>query len=245
MGEVVLRIENADLIYRSKQSLSIKRFLMKGVFNDRLLSEYKALNDVTLELEKGKVYGVIGRNGAGKSTLLKVLSGAMAPNNGKIIRNYKSVNLLALGVGFTKDISGRNNIILNGMLLGFTKQEILSKMDDIIEYSELGEFIEKPMKTYSSGMVSRLGFSIAINLKPEILLIDETLSVGDINFREKSFNSIKQLIFDKHTTVVIVSHSIDQIRQLCDETFYLEKGSLVGFGNTDNVVKQYYNDVHA
>jgi ABC-type polysaccharide/polyol phosphate transport system ATPase subunit len=245
MGEVVLRLEHANLIYKSKQSISIKRFLTKGQFQDRLLTEYKALNDVTLNLEKGKVYGVIGRNGAGKSTLLKVLSGAMSPNSGNVIRNYKSINLLALGVGFTKEISGRDNILLNGMLLGFTKKDILEKIDDIIEYSELGGFIDKQMKTYSSGMVSRLGFSIAINLKPEVLLIDETLSVGDITFREKSFNSIKQLIFDEHTTVVIVSHSIDQIRELCDETFYLNKGRLISAGPTETIVQQYFNDVRA
>lgn len=181
----------------------------------------------------------LGRNGAGKSTLLKVLSGVISPNNGVIIRNYRTINLLALGIGFSSEISGWDNIILNGLLLGFSKEEILNRIDNIVEYSEIGEFIYKPMKTYSSGMRSRLGFSVAINLQPDVLLIDEVLSVGDIYFREKSFNSIKKIIMDDKITVVIVSHSLNQLKELCSEGIWLEKGVLKGVGDINEIINEY------
>jgi len=245
MNEII-KVENVDLIYQSAESLSIKKAL-KIIFhykNESLLKRYKALSNISFSIEKGKVYGIIGNNGAGKSTLLRILSGVMSPYSGTVTRNYKTINLLALGVGFSKEISGYDNIFLNGMLLGFTRKQINEKLQEIIEYSELGEFIYKPMKTYSSGMVSRLGFSIAINLKPEVLLIDEILSVGDIKFREKSFNSIKNIIKDKSITVVIVSHSLSQIEDLCDYVIWLDKGNLILKGNTIDVLEMYkqYNN---
>lgn len=207
--------------------------------SDHFINQYKALNNVSFTLEKGKVYGLIGNNGAGKSTLLKVLSGVISPNNGVIIRNYRTINLLALGIGFSSEISGWDNIILNGLLLGFSKEEILNRIDNIVEYSEIGEFIYKPMKTYSSGMRSRLGFSVAINLQPDVLLIDEVLSVGDIYFREKSFNSIKKIIMDDKITVVIVSHSLNQLKELCSEGIWLEKGVLKGVGDINEIINEY------
>ena len=242
--EEVLRLEHVDLIYRTNESLSLKKVitnLYKHEKNTSLLNHYKALNDVSFSIEKGKVYGLIGNNGAGKSTLLKVLSGVISPNSGCVYRNYKTINLLALGVGFSGEISGWDNILLNGMLLGFTKEEILNKIEKIVEYSEIGDFIYKPMKTYSSGMKSRLGFAIAINLKPDVLLIDEILSVGDIHFKEKSFQSIKEVIFDENITVVIVSHSLNQLKELCDTAIWLDHGNIIKIGNTEEVLLAYMN----
>ncbi len=239
--EEIIKAEDIELVYQSAESLSIKKAIKMLFSKDKenILVKFKALNKVSFSIEKGKVYGIIGNNGAGKSTLLRILSGVMSPTAGKIERNYKTINLLALGVGFSREISGYDNIFLNGMLLGFSKEEIGEKLKDIVEYSELGDFIYKPMKTYSSGMVSRLGFSIAIHLKPEVLLIDEVLSVGDVKFREKSFNSIRQVISDNDTTVVIVSHSIAQIKDLCDRVIWIEKGKLIAAGDTKNILETY------
>lgn len=242
MKKDVIKLNSVELIYQSAESFSVKKFV-RMIFNKELkksfLLQYKALNDISFNIKKGNVYGIIGNNGAGKSTLLRLLSGAMSPTSGTIERNYSTINLLALGVGFTRDMTGYENIYLNGMLLGFTKKYINKKINDIIEYSELGDFIYKPMKTYSSGMVSRLGFSIAINLKPEVLLVDEILSVGDVKFREKSFNSIRSFIEDDNTTVVIVSHSIQQIKDLCNYVVWIEKGNMIAKGDTHNILDVY------
>jgi ABC-type polysaccharide/polyol phosphate transport system ATPase subunit len=237
-NEIIIEAKNLSLEYRRNESISLKNiFSRKNI--QSIYSKHKALDSVSFKMEKGKVYGLIGNNGAGKSTLLRVLSGTVSPTEGTISVNANKVNLLALGIGFTKELTGRNNIILNGLLLGFSKEEILEKIDDIIDYSEIGEFIEKPMRTYSSGMVSRLAFSVAINLKTEVLLIDEVLGVGDMNFREKSYKSMVKMVRDKDITAVLVTHSINSILELCDEAIYLEKGKLVMSGSTKEVVDYY------
>lgn len=241
MSNIVISLRDVNLIYSSINSLSIKKLITSKILRkkDNVSSSYQALHNINLEIKRGLVYGVIGKNGAGKSTLLKILSGTVAPNNGTIIRHCKTISRLALGVGFNGELSGRENIFLNAMLLGFNKRVIKSKIDEIIDYSELQEFIDKPVKTYSNGMVSRLGFSIGIHLQTEVLLIDETLSVGDAYFKEKSFNSIKLLISQSHITVVIVSHSLNQLRELCDEIILLDKGKLVSQGEPSNVIREF------
>lgn len=242
----IIKVNNIDLIYRSAQTLSIKRIvkMMINGWESNILNKYKALDGISFSLEKGKVYGIIGNNGAGKSTLLRVLSGVMSPNNGTVERRYKTINLLALGVGFSSELTGLENIFLNGMLLGFSKKQINEVKDNIINFSELGDFITKPMKTYSSGMVSRLGFSIAIHLKPEVLLIDEVLSVGDTKFRKKSYEAIKKIISDEDTTVVIVSHGMGTVRELCDYIIWLDKGKMVAQGEVSEILSLYdrYNN---
>lgn len=241
MPDVVISLRNVNLIYSSINSLSIKNLVTSKILRkkDNVSSDYQALHNINLEIERGRVYGVIGKNGAGKSTLLKILSGTITPNNGTIIRHCKTISRLALGVGFNRELSGRENIFLNAMLLGFNKRLIKKKIDGIIEYSELQEFIDKPVKTYSSGMVSRLGFSICIHLQTEVLLIDETLSVGDAFFKEKSFNSIKSLISQSYMTVVIVSHSLNQLRELCDEIILLDKGKLINKGDPSSMIREF------
>ena len=233
----VLELEHVDLVYHSAESLSYKNML--GIGKKSIINSYKALNDVSIAIEKGKVYGIVGSNGAGKSTLLRVLSGVMSPNSGNVTRNYKTISLLALGIGFSKELKGIDNIFLNGMLLGFSKKHISSLLEDIVEYSELGGFIDRPMKTYSSGMVSRLGFSIAIHLKPEVLLVDEVLSVGDAKFRQKSFASIQSVIKDKNTTVVIVSHGTGELESICDRVIWLDKGRVVAQGESPDILDLY------
>lgn len=239
---MVIELKNISLIYKARNGFSLKNRLLNykslGV-NDTSAKDYKALDDVSFKIEKGKVYGIIGNNGAGKSTLLRLLSGAVSPDSGEIIRNYGSINLLSLGVGFVGDLSGYDNIFLNAMLLGFDKKTIHSFLKEIIEYSELGDFISKPVRTYSSGMRSRLAFSIAIKLKPEVLLIDEILSVGDVNFREKSFNSLKEVISSDNTTVIMVNHDLNKIKELCSEAIYLKKGKLILKGNVEEVLARY------
>jgi ABC-type polysaccharide/polyol phosphate transport system ATPase subunit len=234
--------ENVDLEYKRRRKMSLKKLLAFTSNNQvSIIQKYKALNDITFTLETGKILGVIGNNGAGKSTLLRVISGNIKPDAGKAHISAGRVSLLALGVGFNKDLTGLENIYLNGMLLGFTKKQINKNLDKIIAFSELGNFIYQPIKTYSSGMVSRLGFSIAVNLKPDVLLIDETLSVGDIKFREKSFNALKKIIQDTDTTVVLVSHSLDQIKSLCDQVMWLDKGYVCKIGETNEVLEAYIN----
>ncbi len=239
-NEIIIEAKNISLEYRRNESISLKNIFSHKTIQS-LYTRYKAINDISFQIEKGKVYGLIGNNGAGKSTLLRMLSGTVAPTEGTLEVRAGKVNLLALGLGFSSELSGIDNIYLNGMLLGFSQKDIASKIDEIIEYSELGEFVYKPMRTYSSGMVSRLAFSVAINLKTEVLLIDEVLGVGDVNFRQKSYESLKNMVRDSDVTAVLVTHSIGNIRELCDEVIYLEKGKLIKSGPTDEVVDYYLN----
>ena len=237
--QTVVEFKNVDLSYGSIESISYKKIF--DIFNKKksIHSRYKALNDVTFTIEKGKVYGLIGTNGAGKSTLLRAISGIIAPDTGIVDIKTDKISLLSIGIGFIKELTGYDNIILNSLLQGFTKKEINEKINEIIEFSELGDFIYKPMKNYSSGMVSRLGFAISINLKPELLLIDEVLSVGDGRFKNKSYQAIMELIKDKDITVVIVSHSLGSIKEICDEVIWLEKGKVIKKGQAEIVVKEY------
>lgn len=238
----IIEAKNISLEYRSNESISIKN-LFNRKKKQKLYSKFKAINNVSFNLEKGKVYGLVGNNGAGKSTLLRILSGTVSPTEGTINVHAERVNLLALGIGFTKELTGRDNIYLNGLLLGFSKQEINNKYQEIVDYSEIGEFIDKPMQTYSSGMVSRLAFAVAINLKPDILLIDEVLGVGDLKFRDKSYKSLVELVRSTEITAVIVTHSTSGIKDLCDEILYLEKGNLLMSGPTDEIMDIYLKEI--
>lgn len=203
----------------------------------------KALRRVSFEVPEGEIVGVIGSNGSGKSTLLRTLAGLMTPCIGSVDLHQNSVSLLALGTGFIGDLSGRDNIIMSGLSLGFSKKEIMEKYDSIVEFSELGDSIERPLKTYSSGMYSKLAFSIAVTLDTDILLIDEVLSVGDINFRRKSRAALEELIKDKKRTVLIVSHNMSEIKKLCTRVIWLEQGRIRAIGNTDKVLELYYKNL--
>jgi len=197
-----------------------------------------ALKDISLDIPKGRTVGIIGRNGSGKSTLLKVISGILHPNRGHVKVNGRVSTLLELGAGFHPDFTGRENIYLNASTFGLTSKEIRERLQDIIDFSELGEFIDNPVRSYSSGMYVRLGFSVAVHTDPEILLVDEVLAVGDRPFQEKCLDRIRRLQHEGKT-IVLVSHSTDQVRQLCDEAVWLDQGQMKMHGPVDRVASEY------
>jgi lipopolysaccharide transport system ATP-binding protein len=197
-----------------------------------------ALKDINLVLNEGETLGVIGSNGAGKSTLLRVLAGIYLADKGKIIRKTENCALLTLKLGFVPYLNGIDNVILSGMLQGLQKKYVMERIPAILEFSELGENIYEPINTWSSGMVARLGFALALEVKPKILLIDETLSVGDETFREKSSKAIIERI-RSNQTVVLVSHSLPIIKSLCDRLVWIENGVTMGHGAPDKLIKQY------
>ena len=199
---------------------------------------FKATDNVSFKIYKGEKVGIIGFNGAGKSTLLKIISGVYAPDEGEVIINGNIAPLLSLGAGFDKNYSGRENIFLNGAILGYNEEFLKSKYDEILEFSELGDFINLPVKNYSSGMLSKLGFSIATIVEPDILILDEVHGVGDINFRKKSKEKLKSLMAS-NTTVLLVSHSINEIRNICDKAIWINHGKLVDYGEVNSVCDKY------
>jgi len=200
--------------------------------------EFWALKNVSFEIKKGEVLGIIGHNGAGKSTLLKVISGILKPTEGYVHVGGTVVPMLELGSGFDYDLTGRENIFLNGAILGYSEQFLKEKYDEIVEFSELGRFIEVPLRNYSSGMVMRLAFSIATVVNPDILIVDEILAVGDAEFQEKSKKRMMELM-GGGTTVLFVSHSLEQIREMCDRALWLEHGKVIMFGDTPDVCDAY------
>lgn len=201
-------------------------------------TEFTALEDIDLTVYEGETLGVIGRNGCGKSTLLRVMASIYKPDKGRVVRHCDSVTMLSLGVGFDPQLSGRDNAIILGMLLGARKSDVLARMGQIIEFSELGRFINEPIKTYSTGMRARLGFSVAIFMRAGMLLIDEVLSVGDATFRRKAEAAMHELI-GSDRTVVLVSHSVTQVKSLCDRVLWLKDGRIHWLGKASDVLAEY------
>ena len=234
--EYAIIVDNLSVNYRSMKSFRIKSNILK-IWKKK--DVFTALKNINFKIEKGSVIGVIGRNGSGKSTLLKTIAGIFSPDTGTVDIKDNTVALLSIGLGFNVELSGYENIILSGLLLGFTKEEINKKIDEIIEFSELEDFIYKPVRTYSSGMHSKLAFSITTLLDTDILLIDEVLSVGDISFREKSYAKIKEIIKNKDKTILIVSHSLNTIKEICSKTIWIDNGNLIDFDTTEKVVDNY------
>lgn len=202
---------------------------------------FYALRNVSFSIEKGETVGIIGRNGAGKSTLLQIICGTLKPTNGQVIKPKKIAALLELGAGFNPEFTGLENIYLNGALIGMTKKEIQRCLGSIVEFSELGDFVNKPVKTYSSGMFARLAFSIAVHSKPELLIVDEALSVGDMAFQEKSINKMKELRA-QGTPIFFVSHSLPMVRNFCNRAIWMEKGKVKMDGDAKEVCALYYKD---
>ena len=217
---------------------NIKEYVIKFLKRELFYQEFWALKDISFQVEKGDKLGIVGLNGAGKSTLLKLISGVMKPTEGKVEVTGSLVPLLELGAGFDPNYTGRENIFLNGALLGYPKDFIESKYDEILEFSEIADFIDVPLKNYSTGMIARLGFSIATIIEPQILILDEILSVGDAKFQEKSEKRMKSFI-NKDVTVLFVSHSAEQVRKLCNKALWLEKGKLVMQGEVNEVCDKY------
>ena len=227
MNSAVMELCNVSVRYKSRKS-----FFRHDYFT--------ALENVSFSINKGETLGIIGTNGCGKSTLLKVLANIFDVDDGNIFWHCRQVSLLALSLGFDAELSGRDNAIISGMLLGGRKKEVLEKLDEIIEFSELEKFIEKPIKTYSNGMRARLGFSVAVKMHSELLLIDEVMGVGDGKFRRKAELAMTSKI-DSQQTVVLVSHSMPQIKKLCDRVLWLHAGKVKLIGLPDNVLHQYSN----
>ena len=237
MAEKALEVTDLNISYKNIQSYAIKQSLLK--FKKSETKVIHAVNGVSFCADTGEVLGIVGKNGSGKSTMLSSIAGVFAPDSGTINLFGNSVSLLSLGAGFRKEITGRENILLNGMLLGFTEKEIRGKMKEIIEFSELGSFIDMPVKTYSSGMNSKLAFSITVMLDTDIMLVDEVLSVGDTKFRKKSYKKMRSLIEQENKTALIVSHQENTLRDLCDRILWLDKGKIKMLGKTDEVLDEY------
>ena len=236
MSELAIEVKDVHVRYRSMKSFSLRKSL--GQIRQRRDS-YEALRGVSFTVPKGKIIGIIGKNGSGKSTLLKTIAGVFSPDEGTIDTFGNRLSLLAIGIGFQTTRSGYENIFLSGLLLGFTEKEIRARLPEIIEFSELGDFIYKPVQTYSSGMHSKLAFSITAFLDTEIILIDEVLSVGDMSFREKSYAKMKEIISHKDKTVMIVSHSNASILELCDDVLWIHDGLVKEYGPAAEVVENY------
>ena len=215
---ITITVKNLHITYRGLKKTSIRASWTKL---KNKIEVFEALKGVSFEVEEGKILGIIGKNGSGKSTMLRAIAGIFSPDKGKIDLHGNQVSLLSIGVGFNKKLTGKENIYLSGMLLGFSEDQIKEKEKEIIDFADIGDFINKPVKVYSSGMYSKLAFAITAILETDIMLIDEVLSVGDARFKEKSYNKMKELISDEHRTVLIVSHSLGTIKQLCDEVLWL------------------------
>jgi len=240
VDNTVLKVDHVGMRFNLSEVKvdNLKEYVIKALKKELRFQEYWALKDISFELNKGDRLGILGLNGAGKSTLLKTIAGVLKPTEGSVKTKGRIVPLLELGAGFDKDYTGAENIYLYGAMLGYSKEFLREKYDEIVEFSELGDFINVPIKNYSSGMKARLGFSIATVVEPDILILDEVLSVGDAKFRKKSEKRIKDM-FEKGVTVLFVSHSLAQVQSLCNRAILLEKGKLLADGSIEEVSELY------
>ena len=238
MSDVAIRVENVSKVYKlyDKPIDRLKETL--NISNKVYHKDHYALNDISFEVKKGETVGIIGTNGSGKSTLLKMITGVLTPTSGNIEVNGKVSALLELGAGFNPEYTGMENIYLNGTMMGYSREEMESKVQPILEFADIGEFINQPVKTYSSGMFARLAFAVAINVEPEILIVDEALSVGDTRFQIKCMNKMKQMM-EGGTTVLFVSHDTNSIKRFCSKALWIDKGIFKGFGDTDTLTDRY------
>lgn len=232
-----IEVRDLKIRYRCIKKTSIKKSLFKLKKSQKEV--FEAVKGVSFDVPKGEIMGIVGKNGSGKSTMLRAIAGIFSPDEGTINLGDYSVSLLSIGVGFQKKLTGRENIYLSGMLLGFSEKEIDDKIDEIIEFAEIGDFIDRPVKAYSSGMHSKLAFSITAVLETDIMLIDEVLSVGDAKFKKKSYEKMKSLIENRDRTVIIVSHNMNTLRELCDSILWLHEGELKMIGTPDEVIPKY------
>lgn len=203
---------------------------------------FSALDGVSLQVRSGEVLGILGRNGAGKSTLLRAISGIYYPDNGEVSVNGRVSALLSLGTGFNTSLSGRDNVVLGGLTLGYQLKDIQKRMEEILEFAEIGDFIDVPMRYYSSGMMARLSFAIVVSMEPDILLVDETLSVGDLGFKQKAQTAMNKLL-ERASCQILVSHSTDTIRRLCTRAILLDGGKLIADGATEEIIERYQSVV--
>lgn len=242
--EVAISFEHVDMIFNiaSEQLNSLKEYFINLMRGKLFFEEFKALNDISFTIKQGEVYGIVGSNGSGKSTLLKLVAGVLEPSNGKVTVNGTIAPIIELGAGFDPELSARENVYLNGALLGYSKDFINDKYDHIIDFAEIREFQDMPIKNYSSGMVARIAFAIATVTTPDILVVDEALSVGDFRFQEKCENRIKELV-SQGTSLLFVSHSIEQVERVCERALWIEKGIARMQGDVMEVCEAYRNGI--
>ena len=240
MAKKAVKVDNVSILFNlNKEKVdNIKEYFIKLVTRKLHYNEFWALTDISFEIEEGERLGILGFNGAGKSTMLKVIAGVLKPTKGSVKVNGVIAPLLELGAGFDMNYTGAENIYLYGATMGYSRKYIQERYDEIVEFSELGEFIDVPVKNYSSGMRARLGFAIATAVEPEVLILDEVLSVGDAKFRIKSENKIKSM-FDKGVTVLFVSHNTAQVRRLCTKAIILDHGKIIANGDVNEVCDIY------
>lgn len=231
-----IELNDVCINYNILNNISIRKTFLRRRKRDEV---FEAVKHISFSVMEGDIMGIIGKNGSGKSTLLRSIAGIFSPNSGTIDLKGHSVSLMALGVGFKDSLSGRENIILSGMLLGFSEKEIETRAQDIINFAEIGEFIDRPVRTYSSGMHSKLAFAITAMLETDIMLVDEVLSVGDERFKKKSLAKMKELITDKNRTVIIVSHSIETLKELCNSVLWIHDGKMMELGEPEIVLTHY------
>lgn len=240
MKKPAIIVDNVSMKFNlSKEKVdSLKEYIIKVIRKEIQYNEFWALKNISFTIEQGDRVGILGLNGAGKSTLLKVIAGVFKPTEGTVVKKGKLVPLLELGAGFDPQYTGKENIYLYGAMLGYSKSFIESKFDEIVDFAGLKDFIDVPVKNYSSGMKSRLGFSIATLVSPKILILDEVLSVGDAKFKKKSEKKVMDM-FDSGVTVLFVSHSLAQVKRICNKAMILEKGRLLAYGDIETVAEQY------
>jgi ABC-type polysaccharide/polyol phosphate transport system ATPase subunit len=238
--EFSVKIEDLHITYRAsvEKRPTLKTTLMRLGRHEKMIREIYAVRGVSLQVPHGTVLGIVGANGAGKSTFVRAVAGILPPTQGRIEVHGKVSTLLALGVGFNGNLSGRENVVLGGLAAGLSRAQIAERYDEIAAFSELGDFMDMPMKTYSSGMYGRLAFSVSVHMEPDILLIDEALSAGDARFKRKSFDKMKELCGEART-IFLVSHALGSIKELCNETIWMHKGVMRMHGPTDEVVAAY------
>lgn len=236
MDNIALSVRDLKITYKSVSQISLKRLFSK---KKKKVEHFEALKGISFDVARGEIVGIIGDNGSGKSTLLRALAGIYSPDSGSVETYGQSVSLMAIGAGFKKELSGRDNIILSGLLLGFPKKLVMEKMDEIIEFSGLGAKIDKSVRSYSSGMYSKLAFSITAILEPDVLLIDEVFSVGDKRFKKKSARKMRQLIEDADRTVVIVTHNLNNLQELSSRVIWIDAGEIKMDGDPETVIAAY------
>jgi ABC-type polysaccharide/polyol phosphate transport system ATPase subunit len=236
----VVSVQDVSITYRTtfEKRPTLKDALVRFGRGERAVREVQAVRNVTFDVPQGTVMGIVGSNGAGKSTLVRAIAGILPPTRGRIEVRGKVSTLLALGVGFNPAMSGEENVMLGGLAAGYTRAEITRKYDEIADFAELGDFMEMPMRTYSSGMFSRLAFAVAVHMEPDILLVDEALSAGDAKFKEKAAAKMAQLMSEART-MFLVSHALATVKELCNDAIWLNKGQLMLRGEPDRVVDEY------
>lgn len=241
MNEPVIKVENVSMMFNiaNQQLNSLKEYFITLLRRELFFKEFVALNDISVTINKGDVYGIVGTNGSGKSTLLKIIAGVLEPTHGTCEIHGTIAPLIELGAGFDPELTARENIYLNGALLGYSKTFITESLDSIVAFAEVEAFIDMPLKNYSSGMIARIAFAIATATVPDILIVDEALSVGDFLFQKKCEDRINELVNNHGTTLLFVSHSIDQVENLCKQALWIEKGNMRMQGSAEEVCEAY------